>query len=150
MIEKLQVGNQAPDFTLLDHRGNRITLQDYQNMQPVLLIFYPGDDTPGCTKQLCAIRDDAAEFEKYQVAVFGINPGGVESHQKFIRKYGLTASLLIDNKLTVAEQYGATRRILGKQIVNRSVVLIDKQGVIRYLERGLPPDSEILEAVKQL
>lgn len=150
MPEIINLGDPAPDFMLPDHEGNEVKLSSFRGRQPVLLVFYPGDETYGCTKQLCAIRDDWAEFQRYQVAAFGINHADAESHTKFWRHHGLKTPLLVDYGMKVSEHYGATRRILGKEIINRSVILIDKQGIIRYLKRGLPPDSEILEAVKKL
>jgi thioredoxin-dependent peroxiredoxin len=147
---ELAVGAMAPQFTLPDHQGNTVSLSAFQGKQPVLLIFYPGDDTPGCTKQLCAIRDDWEKFRQHNVAVFGINHAGSESHGKFIKKYSLKNPLLIDTDKKVSTAYGATKKFFKAEIIKRSVVLIDKQGIIRYLKRGLPPDSEILEAVKSL
>lgn len=140
----------APDFSLLDQEGNRITLRDFRGQNPVLLIFYPGDDTPGCTTQLCAIRDDWAEFQQYGVKVFGVNHADAESHTKFWRHHGLKTPLLIDEDKKVSKLYGATKKFFRTEIINRSVVLIDKSGVIRYLKRGLPPDREILEAIRSL
>lgn len=140
----------APEFSLLDQEGNRVTLQDFRGKNPVLLIFYPGDDTPGCTTQLCAIRDDWAEFQKYGVKAFGINHADAESHAKFWRHYGLKTPLLVDADKHVSKLYGATKKFFKVEIIHRSVVLIDKTGSIRYLKRGLPPDTEILEAIRSL
>jgi len=140
----------APDFTLLDQEGNSISLQAFRGKNPVLLVFYPGDDTPGCTTQLCAIRDDWSEFQKYGVMAYGVNHANAESHTKFWRHHGLKTPLLIDEGKKVSALYGATRKFFNAEMIKRSVVLIDKEGIIRYLKRGLPPDSEILEAVKKL
>lgn len=148
-IEPL-LNQPAPDFSLLDHEGNRVALKDFRGKHPVLLIFYPGDDTPGCTAQLCAIRDDWAEFQKYGVQAYGINPGDADSHTKFWRHHGLKTPLLVDEDKKVAELYGATKKFFKAEIINRTVVVIDKQGIIRYVKRGLPPDSEILAAVQAL
>lgn len=150
MMTPLAIGNPAPNFTLLDHEGNSVSLAPFRHQQPVLLVFYPGDETLGCTKQLCAIRDDWAEFQKYHVAAFGVNHADAESHTKFWRHYGLKTPLLVDEGKKVSAMYGAVSKYFGHEIIKRSVVLIDKQGIIRYLKRGLPPNSEILEAVKKL
>lgn len=150
MNHDIAVGDKAPDFTLKDQEGSTVSLAAFRGTQPVLLIFYPGDDTLGCTKQLCAIRDDWSAFTKRNVAVFGVNHAGSASHTKFVEKYGLTAPLLIDTDMKVSAQYGATKKFFGKDFIKRSVVLVDKDGVIRYLKRGLPPDSEILEAIDAL
>lgn len=146
----IAVGSNAPDFALLDQDGNQVTLASWRGRQPVLLIFYPGDETMGCTRQLCAIRDDWAEFQHHGVMVYGVNHADAESHRRFIQHHHLTVPLLIDTEMKVAEKYEATRSYLGRRTIKRSVILIDKHGIIRYLKRGLPPDNEILEAVKQL
>jgi peroxiredoxin Q/BCP len=140
----------APDFTLLDQEGHRVTLSAFRGQHPVLLVFYPGDDTPGCTTQLCAIRDDWAEFQKYGVMAFGINHADAESHTKFWRHHGLKTPLLVDTDKQVSKLYGATKKFFKTEIIHRSVVLIDRAGIIRYLKRGMPSDVEILSAVKSL
>jgi peroxiredoxin Q/BCP len=150
MTNDIATGDTAPQFTLDDEGGNAVTLAAFRGKQPVLLIFYPGDDTPGCTKQLCAIRDDQQAFKERGVAVFGVNHAGTASHAEFIEKHQLTTPLLIDEGMTVSALYGATKKFFGKAIISRSVVLVDKEGVIRYLKRGLPPDSEILAAIDAL
>lgn len=140
----------APDFTLLDQEGNSVSLKSFRGQRPVLLVFYPGDDTPGCTTQLCAIRDDWAEFQKYGVMAFGVNHANADSHTKFWLHHSLKTPLLIDADKTVSAQYGAIKKFFKATIIKRSVVLIDKDGVIRYVKRGMPSDREILEAVKKL
>lgn len=150
MTTTISVGSIAPDFTLKDHQGNTVTLGSYRGKQPVLLIFYPGDDTPGCVKQLCAIRDDWNEFRDRNIAVFGVNHGSADSHLRFWEKYGLKTPLLIDEGMAVSAKYGATRSFIGKAIINRSVVFVDRDGIIRYMKRGLPKDSEIFAAVDAL
>lgn len=144
------IGSAAPDFTLKDHEGRSMSLARFRGTQPVLLIFYPGDDTPGCTTQLCAIRDDWREFRKRNVAVFGVNHAGTDSHTKFAKKYGLTVSLLIDEGREVSKRYGATGKFFKNEVIKRSVVLVDKDGIIRYVKRGLPSDKEILAAIDAL
>lgn len=149
-MNELKVGDQAPEFSLLDHEGNRVTLSDFKGQRPVLLVFYPGDETLGCIKQLCAIRDDWAEFQKYNVAAYGVNHADAESHTKFWRHHGLKTQLLVDEGKQVSALYGAISKYFGHEIIKRSVVLIDQQGIIRYLKRGLPPNSEILQAIQKL
>lgn len=149
MTEPL-LNHEAPNFFLLDHEENAVELKAFRGKNPVLLIFYPGDDTPGCTTQLCAIRDDWDEFKKYGVMAYGINHADADSHTKFWRHRSLKTPLLIDTDKKVSKLYGATKKFFKVEIIKRSVVLIDKAGIIRYLKRGLPPDSEILEAVKTL
>jgi peroxiredoxin Q/BCP len=149
-MTNLKIGDQAPDFTLMDQIGNPVNLLSSCKLQPVLLIIYPGDDTPGCTKQLCAIRNDWSVFLQLGVAVYGINPGTSESHQRFMAKYNLTAPLLVDTGGQVAKQYQAWKKLFKVELIERTVVLVDTHGIIRYLKRGLPPNSEIIAAIKSL
>lgn len=149
-LPDLKVGDHAPEFTLPDHEGNIVALKNFLGRQPVVLVFYPGDETLGCVAQLCAIRDDWAEFKKYNAMVFGINHADAESHTKFWRHHGLKTPLLVDEGKKVSAQYGALKKFFGQIIIHRSVIVIDKQGIIRYLKRGLPPTSEILQALATL
>lgn len=149
-IDDALLNTEAPDFAMRDQEGNRVLLRDYRDKQPVLLVFYPGDDTPGCIKQLCAIRDDWEAFRGANVAVFGINNGSAESHLHFWGKHGLKTPLLVDENNKVSRLFGATQNLFKSKVIKRSVVLIDKDGIIRYIKRGLPPDSEILKTVKEL
>ena len=121
----LKVGDQAPGFSLKNQAGKEISLKDFLNKQNVLLIFYPGDATPGCTMQLCAIRNDFKKFQDQNIAVFGVNHADEDSHQKFIDKNQFPFDLLID-----------------------TVVLINKKGEIIFLKKGTPSDAEILNALK--
>lgn len=106
----LQEKTIAPDFTLLDESGVAHNLSDYIG-DHVLLYFYPKDDTPGCTKQACAIRDAYDEFEKKGIQVIGISADSPESHKKFKAKYKLPFTLLSDKKKEVINIYGGTKRV---------------------------------------
>jgi thioredoxin-dependent peroxiredoxin len=139
----VSIGSKAPDFTLVSEKGDTVRLSDFIDKKNVVLIFYPGDQTPGCTKQLCAIRDDYSQFEKKNAVVFGVNPAGAESHKKFIEKQHYQFSLLIDEGQKVAELYGAKGLT-----VKRTVVVVDAKGMIAYYKQGMPPNSEILAAIK--
>jgi len=150
MTDEPLLNQSAPGFALLDHEGNVVALKSFRGHHPVLLIFYPGDETLGCTTQLCAIRDDWSEFQRYGVKAYGVNHANAESHTKFWRHHGLKTPLLVDEGKKVSALYGAIAKYFGHEIIKRSVVLIDKEGIIRYLKRGLPPNSEILESIKQL
>lgn len=142
-------GNPAPAFTLKDSKGNKVSLAQFKG-QPVLLIFYPGDDTPGCTAQLCAIRDDHKAFQKLNVAIFGINHADAESHNNFIQKYGFQFPILIDEDREVSKKYGAIKNMFGRESIKRSVVIIDKNGVIAWNKRGMPTDQEIFAELEKL
>lgn len=138
----LAVGQKAPDFTLPDSKGSPVTLSSFQGKKNVMLIFYPGDETPGCTKQLCAIRDDFAQFERAGVAVFGVNPQSAESHRKFIANQKYAFELLVDADKAVCAAYGTK----GLLMTTRTVYGIDKTGTIVFAERGMPADEKILAA----
>ncbi len=143
----LSVGDQAPLFRLSDAEGRDVSLADFKGKQKVVLIFYPGDDTSGCTKQLCAVRDDWKKFRKADIAVFGVNHADAESHQQFKDKYHLTTPLLIDEGHKVAKAYGAVRLSFNPLKINRTVVGISKEGTIIYFQPGMPTNDEILSAM---
>ncbi len=147
-IKAIKVGDKAPLFSLKNQKGEKIALKNFLDKKNVLLIFYPGDNTPGCTIQLCAIRNDFKKFQTHETIVFGINQADSQSHQKFIDNYQLPFDLLIDNDRLVSAKYKALKFMFGRPSILRSVVLIDKTGHIIYLKRGLPSDDEILAALK--
>ena len=124
----LKKGDTAPLFSLMDDEGNSFSLEDSRG-EKVLLVFYPGDNTPVCTRQLCDYRDGIEAFEGLGVRVVGISNDGIESHRDFKAKHSLPFTLLSDPDLEVAEQYDS-KGIMG---VKRSVFLLDEEGVIRYL-----------------
>ncbi|MEJ2384449.1 MAG: peroxiredoxin [Xanthomonadales bacterium] len=123
----LKEGDKAPEFELADDAGGTFRLAD-QSGQKLLLVFYPGDDTPVCTRQLCDYRDGIEAFAGLGVRVVGISNDDVESHREFKRKHGLPFTLLSDPDLAVAERYDS-KGMLG---MKRSVFLIDEAGTIRY------------------
>ncbi|MFA6908292.1 MAG: peroxiredoxin [Patescibacteria group bacterium] len=148
-MSELRIGDVAPFFELSDHRGKVVRLDDFIG-KPVVLIFYPGDDTSGCTKQLCAVRDDWNQFEAAGVAVVGINPADRESHEQFVSKYGLTVPLLVDVGKKIARDYGAADKGLHSLVINRTVVGIGKDGRIIFYQHGMPSNAEILQSVTNI
>lgn len=124
----LKKGDTAPLFSLLDDEGNPFSLEDSRG-EKVLLVFYPGDNTPVCTRQLCDYRDGIEAFEGLGVRVVGISNDSIDSHRDFKAKHRLPFTLLSDPDLDVAGQYDS-KGIMG---VKRSVFLLDEEGVIRYL-----------------
>jgi peroxiredoxin Q/BCP len=144
----LEIGQQAPDFTLPDQHGNMVTLSSFRGKKNVVLIMYPGDDTPGCTKQLCSVRDNFADFEALDAEVFGINHADAGSHEKFVDKYHLKNPLLVDAGRKVIKEYGAIGNFMGHESTKRTVVIVDKAGVIVYLKQGLPSHSELKKALE--
>lgn len=145
----LHTGDAAPSLRLKDEQGTEISLSQYKDSAPVVLIFYPGDMTPGCTMQLCSIRDEWAAFKEKGIRVFGINAGSAKSHQKFKETYHLPYPLLIDEDKKTSEAYDALFSFFGIKIIRRTVVGIDKTGIVRYMKRGMPRTVEILKAMQK-
>jgi peroxiredoxin Q/BCP len=139
--DPLPAGTPAPEFSLPDDSGRPVTLSGLRG-KGVVLVFYPGDDTPGCTKQLCEFRDSWDAVRKRGVEVFGVNPQGPDSHGKFRQKYHFQFPLLVDRGQKVAALYHANGLI-----VKRTVYLIGADGVIRFARRGMPKPSEVLASV---
>jgi peroxiredoxin Q/BCP len=140
--DPLGVGTAAPDFTLPDDTGQNVSLSALRG-QNVLLVFYPGDDTSVCTKQLCQMRDNWGRLPAGRVLVFGVNPQSKESHSKFRQKYSFPFPLLIDKGQKVGELYHANGLI-----VKRTVYLIGQDGKIRFGKRGTPSPDEVLSSLK--
>jgi thioredoxin-dependent peroxiredoxin len=138
----LAVGTQAPGFALLSSNGDTIALKNFAGKHYVVLIFYPGDQTPGCTAQLCAIRDDYSQFEAKNAKVFGVNPGDLKSHQKFVKKQNYQFPLLVDENRATAKAYGCDGLM-----VKRTVYVIDTAGKIIFAKRGRPANEEILKVI---
>ncbi len=148
MKKTLGPGAKAPEFELEDARGMRVRLSEALAVGPVTLVFYPGDRTPGCTLQLCSLRDEWAAFSKLGIAVFGINHADAASHRAFAAAHRFPFPLLVDGQKRVSKQYGATRPILKRDLIRRTVVGISPDGVIRYYRHGFPKAAEILKVLK--
>ena len=144
----LTVGMVAPDFTLQDEEGKSVKLMDFKGKKNVVIVFYPGDMTPGCTLQLCAIRDDWSKFVRKDTVVLGINHGDAESHGGFSKKYTFPFPLLVDAGKKISAKYGAIKTLFKAKVIRRSVVVINKQGQIIFLKRGMPKDADILKAIQ--
>lgn len=138
--DPLPAGTPAPEFSLPDDSGRQVALSGLRG-KGVVLVFYPGDDTPGCTKQLCEFRDSWDAVRKRGVEVFGVNPQSPASHGKFRQKYHFQFPLLVDHGQKVAALYHANGLI-----VKRTVYLIGPDGLIRFARRGMPKPSEVLAA----
>lgn len=132
------VGEQAPRFEATAQNGKTIRLTDYRG-QKVALYFYPEDDTPGCTKQACNLRDNYALLQEHGIAILGVSPDDVVSHDAFASKYTLPFPLLADPHHTILETYGAwgEKNLYGRKYigVKRSTFLIDEHGMIRKIFR---------------
>jgi len=150
---KLKVGDQAPAFDAATSGGGRISLADFKGKN-VILYFYPRDDTPGCTKEACAFRDDFAAFKQKGAVVLGVSPDSVKSHDKFVTKFKLPFTLLADEDKAIVQAYGVWgekvfmgRKYLG---VHRVTFLIGPDGVIKQIWPKVKPEehaAEVLTAI---
>ena len=151
MSNNLSVNEPAPDFTLKDGNGDDWRLSD-QRGKVVVLLFYPGDETPVCTRQMCSVRDRWDDYLATGAEVVGISSDSVESHKKFAEHHNLPLRLLSDSERAVAKLYGAESLIPGR--VARSVFVIDGKGILRYRDVrpvGLfkPKDDVTIAAIKE-
>ena len=154
MSDWLEEGAKAPAFTLTADDGSKVKLADLKG-SPIVLYFYPADDTPGCTKEACAFRDRSQELKKLGAKVFGVSPDDVTSHVKFKSKFKLNFPLLADPDHQVAEKFGAWREknMYGKKKMGvvRSTFLIGPDGVIQKVWRSVKVDGHdaaVIEALK--
>jgi peroxiredoxin Q/BCP len=152
----LEIGQEAPDFTLPDQNGDEVTLSDLRG-QTVVLYFYPRADTPGCTTQACGIRDHRSDYAATGARVLGVSPDEVEAVAKFAEKFDLDFTLLADADHSVAEAYGTwgERSMYGKTYwgVQRATFLIDPEGTIARVFPKVSPkthDEVVLEALAEL
>jgi len=156
MNDWVEEGKAAPDFTLPADDGTKVHLKDLRG-KPVVLYFYPRDDTPGCTKEACAFRDRKKELAKLTAHVLGVSTDDVASHQKFRDKYDLNFPLLADADHKVADKYGAWREknMYGKKSwgIQRSTYLIDAEGKVCKVWKKVSVDGhdeQVLAALKAL
>jgi peroxiredoxin len=146
----MSIGEEAPDFTLKDGDGNNWTLSDHCG-KTVVLLFYPGDNTPVCTAQLCSVRDHWSEYQATGAEVVGISTDTVESHKGFAEKNELPLRLLSDTDRSVSTIYDMKSWLPGRSA--RGVVVIDKDGKIAYhkaqpLSLFRPADEDVLAAIR--
>ncbi|HEY3181602.1 MAG TPA: thioredoxin-dependent thiol peroxidase [Gaiellaceae bacterium] len=137
-------GEPAPDFTLTSDSGETVKLSSLRG-KPVVLYFYPKDDTPGCTKQACGIRDAYGEFERAGAVVLGVSPDDESSHLKFKEKYSLPFTLLADPGHAIADEYGvwSEKKYMGRSYmgVNRSTFVIGEDGTVKKVLHDVKPDT---------
>ena len=152
MIEE---GKPAPDFTLADQAGKKVTLSKLKGSS-VVLYFYPRDDTPGCTTEACAFRDAFADYKKAGAVILGVSPDDSASHAKFAKKFDLPFTLLTDNDKKVSEAYGVWKEksMYGKKYmgVERTTFVIDRQGKVAKIFPKVKVDghsSAVLDAIKE-
>jgi peroxiredoxin Q/BCP len=150
----IEVGQPAPEFTLpgvCDGERRDYTLAEYRG-HPVVIAFYPGDFTPGCTRQMCSYRDDLAKFNDTGAVLLGISPQDVDSHERWAEKKGFHFPLLADVDKKVIESYGVGAPVIG---VRRSVFVVDAGGVVRFTDRKLigatfVPADKLVPVLQQL
>ena len=152
----LKEGQKAPSFRLSSVDGEAVALEDYRGT-PVVVYFYPKDDTPGCTREACAFRDSQAQIRKTGAIVLGVSPDSVASHEKFRDKYKLSFPLLSDPDKGVAKKFGAygEKTLYGKKVVGmiRSTFIIDGDGIVRKVFPKVRVDGhaeKVLEALQTL
>jgi thioredoxin-dependent peroxiredoxin len=141
--EMPKIGDQAPDFAVAASDGTTVHLKDYVGKGNIVLYFYPKDDTPGCTKEACGIRDTFDEFKGLNAIVFGVSFDSVASHKKFIEKYKLPFVLLADTDKKVAVAYGVATD--SSATASRVTFVIDKQGKIAYVNPKVNPATHAAE-----
>ena len=149
---KMSIGDNAPDFTLKDGGGKNWTLSAHRG-KTVVLLFYPGDNTPVCTAQMCSVRDHWSDYQATGAEVVGISTDTVESHQGFAEKHSLPLRLLSDSDRKVSEMYDMKSWLPGRSA--RGVVVIDKEGKVAYTKAQpvslfKPSDQDVLDAIKRV
>jgi peroxiredoxin Q/BCP len=151
-MPRLESGDKAPAFKLPDQDGNPVSLKDFAGA-PVVVYFYPADDTPGCTKEACQFNDNLRAFDKTGVKVVGISPDGAVKHQKFRDKYKLKFPLLTDSDRSVMEAYGAygEKTMYGKKTVGviRSTFLVDGKGKVQRAWYNVRADGHAAKVLEE-
>ena len=149
----LETGTKAPDFTLADKEGNKVSLSDFLGKK-VVLYFYPKDNTPGCTRQACTFAAAYEGFKGKNTVVIGISKDSAESHRKFAEKYNLPFILLADTELTAIKAYDVwqEKKLYGKVSMGvvRSTYIIDEKGVIEKVMPKVKPDTNAAEILEYL
>jgi len=146
---KVQVGDQAPDFTLFTQSGTQVSLKDFLEKKNVVLYFYPADNTPGCTAEACSFRDSYEVFKEAGAEVIGISSDSTESHEQFAAKHRLPFILLSDPKGVVRKRYGVPNTF--GLMPGRVTYIIDKQGIVRrFFKDQIHATKHVEEALKTL
>jgi len=147
----VELGKKAPDFTLENQDGEKISLSDFKGKN-VILYFYPKDMTPGCTTQACDFRDNYEEFKELDTEVIGISPDPIERHQKFIDKHGLPFQLLADTEQEAAKMYDVwkLKKMFGKEFygIERSTFIFDKEGIVQKEYRKVRVKGHIADTIE--
>ena len=145
---ELKVGQDAPEFKLKAYPNGEYSLSQFKDKKNVILAFYPKDDTPGCTTENCAFRDDLLKFEAANTEIFGISCDDVKSHEAFSKKFNFTHPLLADVGGEIAKKYGTFQEQKG--YASRKLFVIDKNGKIKKIVDGMPTNTELLTFIQTL
>ncbi|MGH9046310.1 MAG: thioredoxin-dependent thiol peroxidase [Acidimicrobiales bacterium] len=152
MVTRLEVGDKAPTFSLLDQDNQKVALKDLKG-KPAVVYFYPADDTPGCTKEACQFNENLTTFNRAGIKVIGISPDGAVKHQRFREKYALKFPLVSDPEHTVMEAFGAwgEKTMYGKKTVGviRSTFLLDEKGVIAKAWYNVRADGHAAKVLEE-
>lgn len=150
---KLREGDPAPEFEAADQSGNIVRLSDYRG-KPVVLYFYPKDDTPGCTKEACGFRDAYRALQKAGAVVLGISTDSVQSHSKFANKFQLPFPLVADEEKNIVHSYGVwgEKTFMGRKFIgtHRMTFLIDSEGCVKRIWGKVKPETHAQEVLKEL
>jgi thioredoxin-dependent peroxiredoxin len=154
MAKELAVGDKAPELSIPDQHGKTVTLKSLKGKQ-IVLYFYPKDDTPGCTKESCDFRDVESQILRAGAVIVGVSLDGKESHQKFIKKFGLPFLLLSDEDAAISKAYGVykEKNMYGRKYwgIERSTFVVDTEGKLKAIFRKVKVDGhadEVLTALK--
>jgi peroxiredoxin Q/BCP len=149
----IQTEGPAPEFALQDENGTLRRLSEYRG-KPVVLYFYPKDDTPGCTKEACSFRDDYSAYENAGVTILGVSPDSPRSHTKFKEKYQIPFTLLADEDHKVSEEYGVwgKKKFMGREYdgIHRTTFIIDENGQIKKVFENVKPANHSEEILAEL
>src|SRR6266550_5545300 len=149
----LKIGQKAPDFTVLNDKGEKVKLSDFKGKK-IVLYFYPKDDTPGCTKEACAFRDGISEIKDREAVVLGVSTDSVDSHKKFKSKFDLNFPLLADTDKKIVEAYGVWKEKInyGKKYmgIERTTFIINKEGKISHIFPKVKVDEHYDEVIDAL
>lgn len=145
MAELLSIGDIAPDFESVDQNGSTVKLSSFRG-KPVVVYFYPKDDTPGCTAEACNFRDNFGDYEKAGVKVLGISVDSQNSHKKFEQKYGLNFTLVADDSKKIASDYGT----LSERNAKRVTYIVDPEGKVAHVYPKVSPREHAVEVMSKL
>lgn len=147
-VVDLKVGDTAPKFDLPAFPEGKVSLDSFQGKKNVILAFYPKDNTPGCTREMCAFSEDLSKFESKDTVVLGISCDSVKAHEGFAGKHNLKLTLLSDQGGVVGTAYGTVHD--GKATASRVLFVINKEGDIAYIHEGMPDNAELLKVLERL